>query len=43
MEIDAVLGPYSAPIDQNELSPVERMERMRYVEALYLINGIECS
>jgi hypothetical protein len=43
VEIDAVLRPCAAPIDQNELSSIERMERMSYAEARYLINRIECS
>jgi hypothetical protein len=43
VEIDAVLGPRAAPIHEFELSSVERMERMRYAEALYLIDRIERS
>jgi len=43
VEIDAVLGPRAAPIDEHELSPVERMERMDDAEALYLIDRIERS
>ena len=43
VEIDAILSPRAAPIDESELSSVERMERMRYAEALYLIDPIEGS
>ena len=43
MEIDAVLSPCAAPIDEHELSFVERMERMGDTEARYLIDQIECS
>jgi hypothetical protein len=43
VEIDPVLSPRAAPINECELLSVERMKRMRYAEALYLIDRIECS
>lgn len=43
VEVDAVFGPCGAPIHQDELSSLERMEWMSYAKALYVIDRIECS